>query len=177
MYRFPAVYLMNPYFLIYFLIFVNVLRSKNIQIVLDDHQMDPKNQTKISSSYFHWSTYHHWCTIFTRIFCTNLDIIFIKLKKLFAYHFTKNNRTKWLSQKKKLNDLFTVIVLDMNSDFQAFHIQQHVVFHAWLSHYRFLHHLIYVPEFKQKGKDYKLKDILGCYLFITGFIMIRIFWH
>jgi len=38
----------------------------------------------------------------------------------------------------------------MNLDFQAFHIQQHVMFHVLLFHCNFLIHLLHVPKFKTK---------------------------
>ena len=42
---------------------------------------------------------------------------------------------------------FTVIDSDMNLHFQAFHIQQHVMFRVLLFHYNFSNRLTYVPKY------------------------------
>jgi hypothetical protein len=69
---------------------------------------------------------------------------------LFGDDFTKEK--KRFFQGNFEEDVCTVIVSDMNWDFQAFHIQQHVMFHVWLFHYKFSNHLMYVPKFQNKRK-------------------------
>ena len=70
----------------------------------------------------------------------------------------------------------------MNSDFQAFHRQQHVSFHVLLYRYTFLNHLIYVPKIREKKNYFQNQKSLFLLLVHNrvhcdrGFLTLMIEW-
>jgi hypothetical protein len=94
---------------ILFLIFLNVVKFFHIQIDHDDHQMDPKKKKIIQKINNKFIIYHHLLSIFIRIICTYINIIIIKIEKLFDHYFSKkkNKHTKYSIREKKTkkNDL------------------------------------------------------------------------